>query len=1403
VEYIRHILPIEGEPGAVVVVRPGAYIGEHTTMEFGSSTSYGQYRAPDSEASDTTSSNVTFSDVGRYGRLVFRLPESGASNNTATIFQATARTLGDPFEATVGLVEWHSGRGWTWCRNTRSAIAISGEWKEISLVWGGQAAADAASIIFEVNREATVDFQLLTISKIPNGFQELKSPTAYTNLPHTEAKGRPAVVILRGQSPAVRLFRIFLDETVTETWLAGTSVVRVSEGVEHPCKTRRVLRSSQVVDLELLLPNDPGILAWKLDDDNSIPLLNHQGWTVTIATKSCVYQRGRLKVEFEIRCDSENLQGLSVELRANGLTLQKAELRPAGDLNGVFTGNLEVVCSSRTSEMRLELVIPSLDLRFEADLERDEKESLVPTSSTILPIAESCEGSFDGLRRAKNGTPLVVGWARSPEMPGSSVVVDVLLQAELVTSGLASGLRNDVANKRGGSPLCGFGIELPPNIHHGQSIMAETRVRSYGGDLSSQTRQVRFAPYGDRLEAPVHPVTVGLPGAANNIWGRSIAAVILTQDGAEVLEDLLKSIVMMEAQTFNRIVIIDHESSDTTSEVIDRYTGSLPITYIVRSQNNSFSSSNNFAADLCDEEVLVFLNNDIVFHERVIYRLCTFLTDRVGAVGVKLLDPPNDRGELAPQHVGLHFDSSTGTSIRPFESRLFTDIPISDVNPTYVSAVTAALLVVERKKFVAAGGFDENYFYGWEDIDFCFRLLSQGYANVSVNSATAIHVRGYSRRQMSRSLIERRERNATYFSKLWGWGLRSALRKGAANGSSFWSGRTVNVGFVVTEAGPDATAGDYMTALDFARGLGRQAPMRCFFFAKDQPVDLSDIDILIVMIDDFDLREAKNLALTCTVVAWPRNWFHRWVARPWRERFNVWFASSELAARYISEELGRSVGVLKIGTDAGRFADGKRDEDLVADVSFTGHFWGSPREIVSLLGDSPELDIKIFGKGWGEHSIAVKFWGGVLPYDRMADVYASCKIVIDDSNFVTATWASLNSRVFDAAAAGALVITNNVAGARETFGDLLPTYSDRDSLFRQLERFRDETTRIKVADGLRELVGKHHTYDNRANEFLSFLREREGRGCRVGIKICCPNIERAEGWGDWYFACSLRRELEALGHSVRIDCLDDWQGPHAASDDVVLAIRGLNRFVPRSDQFNLLWIISHPDKVSLDEINDYDICYSASKTLVETYRPLVGTSISFLPQCTDERIFFKEKRNTQRKGVVFVGNSRNVHRPVVAAAVQAGVDLAVYGKGWDGVPGINIQAPLIANDKLGSLYRSAEVVLNDHWDDMRRWGIISNRVFDAVACGTPVVSDDVAGLKELFGTMVAVVDDFGKVEELISSIRLSPIESESRKGVSKNIIANHTFRARAKRLDLDVRKWVADRRQLSIPEEAA
>lgn len=60
-------------------------------------------------------------------------------------------------------------------------------------------------------------------------------------------------------------------------------------------------------------------------------------------------------------------------------------------------------------------------------------------------------------------------------------------------------------------------------------------------------------------------------------------------------------------------------------------------------------------------------------------------------------------------------------------------------------AVTAACLMVEKKKFLEVGGFETSLAVAFNDVDLCYKLYEAGYSNVCINDRYAYHHESLSR----------------------------------------------------------------------------------------------------------------------------------------------------------------------------------------------------------------------------------------------------------------------------------------------------------------------------------------------------------------------------------------------------------------------------------------------------------------------------------------------------------------------------------------------------------------------------------------------------------------------------------------------------------------------------------
>lgn len=326
-----------------------------------------------------------------------------------------------------------------------------------------------------------------------------------------------------------------------------------------------------------------------------------------------------------------------------------------------------------------------------------------------------------------------------------------------------------------------------------------------------------------------------------------------------------------------------------------------------------------------------------------------------------------------------------------------------------------------------------------------------------------------------------------------------------------------------------------------------------------------------------------------------------------------------------------------------------------------------------------------------------------------------------------------------------------------------------------LRRSRAAQARVRVT-----VARKSDTVSFLVKERLAKFSGR--RRMHWSIKISAPDDETAVVWGDLYFARDLAAPLRALGHDVRIDYINTRHRPTATyRDDVVIHLRGLFETPAVDGAVNILWVVSHPELVSDRELTaGYDIVFAASETWAAAAAARTGLDVRPLLQATNPARFHPGDTDQELAArVLFVGKTRNNFRPIVRDALAVGVEPAIYGDGWEAfVPERLIRAQFLANERVPDAYRSAEVVLNDHWEDMRADGFLSNRLFDATASGAYVVTDDVPGVDAIFGSSVAVYRTPEDLARLLAPSAVRPTRAELRANASR-IAERNSFDARA------------------------
>ncbi|NNM74539.1 glycosyltransferase family 2 protein [Enterovirga aerilata] len=248
---------------------------------------------------------------------------------------------------------------------------------------------------------------------------------------------------------------------------------------------------------------------------------------------------------------------------------------------------------------------------------------------------------------------------------------------------------------------------------------------------------------------------------------RKATIVIPTRDRLDLLQRAVSSILKHSGQCDNcEILIVDNESVEAdTLTYLSAIDDSERVRVLRRPGPFNFPDLINAGAEAAEGDLLVLLNNDCEARDGtwIAAMASLALQPDVGAVGAKLL---YEDGRLQHAGVALGLGGEAGHRDR----KLPADHPgnLNRLKVVHeVSAVTAACLAVERRKFEEIGGFDRAFAVAFNDIDFCLRLQVRGYRNLLSPHAVLTHAESASRGRDSGPKRARFEAEAALFRERW------------------------------------------------------------------------------------------------------------------------------------------------------------------------------------------------------------------------------------------------------------------------------------------------------------------------------------------------------------------------------------------------------------------------------------------------------------------------------------------------------------------------------------------------------------------------------------------------------------------------------------------------------------
>lgn len=222
-----------------------------------------------------------------------------------------------------------------------------------------------------------------------------------------------------------------------------------------------------------------------------------------------------------------------------------------------------------------------------------------------------------------------------------------------------------------------------------------------------------------------------------------LSVIIPTRNRYDLLSKCIAGLYATEYPDLE-ILVVDNDSDDPeTLKFLDGISADGVRVLHYGGQFN-YSAINNYAVREASGKLICLLNNDIeILHPDWLAVMATqALREDVGAVGAQLVYPDN-----RIQHAGVVVGVGGGAAhahrlLEPGEDGYFRRHAV----PQFVSAVTAACLVVQRERFLAVDGLDEtNFPVAFNDVDLCMKMNQRGWQSIYDPRAKLVHHESVSR----------------------------------------------------------------------------------------------------------------------------------------------------------------------------------------------------------------------------------------------------------------------------------------------------------------------------------------------------------------------------------------------------------------------------------------------------------------------------------------------------------------------------------------------------------------------------------------------------------------------------------------------------------------------------------
>ena len=224
---------------------------------------------------------------------------------------------------------------------------------------------------------------------------------------------------------------------------------------------------------------------------------------------------------------------------------------------------------------------------------------------------------------------------------------------------------------------------------------------------------------------------------------KKLSIVIITWNQSNKLKRCLDSIFDNDnCKEDIEIIVIDNYSTDNTLLMLKDYTSRIRL--IVNKKNRGVAPARNQGIKIAKGDYVMMLDDDTQVKPGCFSKIISFMDSHEDCwcLGTKQIRPNGNTGH----NVRTFYDLPTIIARRTLLGRFMKDkirhhlMLDWDHNSTKeVDWVAGANFVMRGKAIKSIGAFDEKYFFGFEDVDWCYRIKLAGKQVYYLHDAVIVH----------------------------------------------------------------------------------------------------------------------------------------------------------------------------------------------------------------------------------------------------------------------------------------------------------------------------------------------------------------------------------------------------------------------------------------------------------------------------------------------------------------------------------------------------------------------------------------------------------------------------------------------------------------------------------------